>query len=85
MKGILSLSTSLRENIVTIAVADNGKGIPPDELEKLYDPFFTGKSGGMGLGLTSTKNIIDSHNAEIEVVSELNKGTTFFIHFKIAS
>jgi signal transduction histidine kinase len=83
--GVLSLSTTLKENTATIAIADNGKGIPADELEKLYDPFFTGKSGGMGLGLTSTKNIIDSHTAEIEVVSEVNKGTTFFIHFKIAS
>jgi len=39
----------------------------------------------MGLGLTSSKNILNSHNAEVQVVSELGKGTTFFILFKLAS
>jgi signal transduction histidine kinase len=83
-KGVLKINTSLADKTLTIAIADNGKGIPPADIGKLFDPFFTGKQSGMGLGLTSTKNILNSHNAQVEVKSELGVGTTFFIHFKLA-
>jgi PAS domain S-box-containing protein len=83
-KGILKVETSLHSKILTITISDNGKGIPAEYVTKLFDPFFTGKQSGMGLGLTSTKNILNSHSAQIEVTSELNKGTTFYIHFKLA-
>lgn len=81
--GILSVTASEKDSLITIA--DNGKGISPEEMEKLFEPFFTAKPTGMGLGLTSSKNILNSHNAEVQVVSELGKGTTFFILFKLAS
>ncbi|HZX74758.1 MAG TPA: ATP-binding protein, partial [Cyclobacteriaceae bacterium] len=74
----------LHEKIVTVSISDNGKGIAASDVGKLFDPFFTGKSTGMGLGLTSTKNILNSHSARVDVESELNKGTTFHIHFKLA-
>ncbi len=83
-EGILKVNASCQDDTITISVADNGKGIPAMDLKKLFDPFFTSKQNGMGLGLTSTKNIFNSHNAQIEVTSELNKGTTFCIHFKLA-
>ncbi len=83
-KGVLRIDVSVRENMLTLSIADNGKGIPAGEIGKLFDPFFTSKQSGMGLGLTSTKNILNSHNAQVEVKSELNKGTTFHIHFKLA-
>ncbi|MCE2995899.1 MAG: ATP-binding protein [Cyclobacteriaceae bacterium] len=83
-KGILKISTSQSAQLLTISIADNGKGISPDDIGKLFDPFFTGKKSGMGLGLTSTKNILNSHNALIDVRSHLGIGTTFFIHFKLA-
>jgi PAS domain S-box-containing protein len=83
-KGILKINTSLADRILTIAISDNGKGIPASDLGKLFDPFFTGKQSGMGLGLTSTKNILNSHSAQVEVKSEVGTGTTFFIHFKLA-
>jgi PAS domain S-box-containing protein len=82
--GVLKINSSLHEKVLTISVSDNGKGIPKEEIVKLFDPFFTSKQNGMGLGLTSTKNILNSHNAQIEVQSELNQGTTFFIIFKLA-
>ncbi|MBA4055947.1 MAG: hybrid sensor histidine kinase/response regulator, partial [Marivirga sp.] len=50
---------------------------------KLFDPFFTNKQDGMGLGLTSTKNILNSHNATIDVKSVINSGTTFCVYFKL--
>lgn len=83
-KGVLAIEVVLIDNIVTLTIADNGKGIPAGDIGKLFDPFFTGKETGMGLGLTSTKNILNSHSATIEVKSEEGRGTTFFIHFKLA-
>ncbi len=83
-KGVLKIDISISGKILTVAISDNGKGMPASDLGKLFDPFFTGKQSGMGLGLTSTKNILNSHSAQIEVKSELNKGTTFYINFKLA-
>ncbi len=83
-KGLLKIHTFSADRILTIAISDNGKGIPASDLGKLFDPFFTAKQNGMGLGLTSTKNILNSHSAKLEVNSELGKGTTFLIHFKLA-
>ncbi len=83
-KGVLKIDISISGKILTVAISDNGKGMPASDLGKMFDPFFTGKQSGMGLGLTSTKNILNSHSAQIEVKSELNKGTTFYINFKLA-
>lgn len=82
-RGILKIATDLQNGLLTVSISDNGKGIPPDEIEKLFDPFYTGKQGGMGLGLTSTKNILDSHTASVEVTSVPKEGTTFTIYFKM--
>lgn len=83
-KGKVKIDTTVNDQILTVAITDNGKGIPENNLNKLFDPFFTGKKKGMGLGLTSTKNILNSHSATIEVFSNVGKGTTFSIHFKLA-
>jgi PAS domain S-box-containing protein len=82
-RGVLKIATEMRDGFLLISIADNGKGIPPEEIEKLFDPFYTGKQGGMGLGLTSTKNILDSHTASVEVTSVPKQGTTFTIYFKM--
>jgi len=82
-KGILKTNTGREDGNLVVSIIDNGKGISADELEKLFDPFFTGKQGGMGLGLTSSKNILNSHNATIEVASTQSRGTTFHIFFKL--
>jgi len=82
-KSVLKICTELRDGFLLISIADKGKGIPPEEIEKLFDPFYTRKQGGMGLGLTSTKNILDSHTASVEVTSVPQQGTTFTIYFKM--
>jgi signal transduction histidine kinase len=84
-EGILTITTTYQDDAIIIEIADNGNGIPPSDLKRLFDPFFTSKQSGMGLGLTSTKNILNSHNAQMEVMSEEGKGTTFHIQFKVAS
>ncbi|MEZ0542336.1 hybrid sensor histidine kinase/response regulator [Fibrella arboris] len=66
---------------VCVIIRDNGSGIAPENIQRLFDPFFTGKQSGMGLGLTATQNIITSHRGHIEVDSEMGQGTTFKITF----
>lgn len=83
-RGELMVFVKLDSGHIIVTITDNGKGIPADDIEKLFDPFFTEKPGGMGLGLTSTKNIISSHNASIEVESTVGKGTSFIFYFKLA-
>jgi PAS domain S-box-containing protein len=80
-KGTLSLRTWQDIEQEYVAIEDNGHGIEASELDKLFDAFHTGKRGGMGLGLTSTQNIINSHKAKISVESEVEKGTCFTIAF----
>ena len=62
-----------------IEVSDNGKGIPDEQLEHIFEPFHTTKKEGTGLGLFITKQIIDGHGGKILVESELGKGTKFII------
>jgi signal transduction histidine kinase len=83
-KGILKLDVKRMDGLGVISITDNGKGIELDNLEKLFDPFYTNKEGGMGLGLTSTKNILNSHSATVEVKSRVNEGTSFYIYFKLS-
>lgn len=81
-KGIVKVKTGcVDDNRVYVEVADNGGGISDADRQRLFDPFFTGKSGGMGLGLTATQNIINSHKGSIEVESLLGHGTTFRLYF----
>ena len=81
-KGVLSVKTGCADgNRVFVEVSDNGGGINETDKARLFEPFFTGKSGGMGLGLTATQNIINSHKGSIEAESELGKGTTFRLYF----
>jgi nitrogen fixation/metabolism regulation signal transduction histidine kinase len=64
---------------IVISISDNGKGIAAGILPRIFDPYYTKKSKGTGLGLTLVKKLVDLNNAEIEVESEVGKGTTFII------
>ncbi|MDX2479222.1 MAG: cache domain-containing protein, partial [Desulfuromusa sp.] len=64
---------------VKICVQDQGIGVAPQHLDKIFDPYFSTKQQGSGLGLASCYSIINKHNGAISVASELNKGTTFTI------
>jgi signal transduction histidine kinase len=81
-RGEVSIKTKLTEEECIIVILDNGLGIEQDQLSELFDPFYTGKKKGLGLGLTSTLSILNSHGANIEVKSELGQGTKFTITFK---
>jgi signal transduction histidine kinase len=79
--GRLTVSLSQTPNNYQVTIRDNGKGIPEEYLSKLFEPFFTLKKNGMGLGLAASYSIIQSHKARIRVETELNKGTQFIISF----
>jgi signal transduction histidine kinase len=83
-KGKLVIKILHKDGTVVVEITDNGKGIAKEDITKLFDPFFTVKQNAMGLGLTSTKNILNSHGAEIDVKSEIGAGTTFYIYLKTA-
>jgi len=65
-----------------VSIDDNGSGISEENIAKLFEPYFTSKSNGMGLGLAATLNIFQSHTALIEVQSKINQGTSFIINLK---
>jgi two-component system, sporulation sensor kinase E len=62
---------------ITVEIADNGTGISKDKISKIFDPFYTTKESGSGLGLAVTQKIILDHHGKIEVESEVGKGTEF--------
>ncbi len=64
---------------VTITIEDNGAGIPKDKLEQIFEPNFTTKNSGMGLGLTMVRKMIEEYKGEISVKSEVGKKTKFVI------
>ncbi len=75
------ISAGLEEgNYVEISVKDNGIGIPEQYLSRLFDPYFTTKEKGSGLGLATSYSIIKNHGGLIDVKSELGKGSTFFVY-----
>jgi signal transduction histidine kinase len=68
---------------VELAIQDSGVGIPPEDIDKLFDPFFSTKEGGIGLGLSIAHRIIDQHHGKIEVESTPEKGTLFTISLPV--
>jgi signal transduction histidine kinase len=70
---------------VELTVLDSGVGIPQGDLEKLFDPFFSTKEGGIGLGLSIAHRIIDQHHGKIEVESTPGKGTLFTISLPVST
>ena len=71
------------DNQVKIAVTDNGKGISEENKARIFEPKFTTKSSGMGLGLPIIKNIIENYNGTINFESQKGSGTTFIVMFPI--
>ncbi len=83
-KGILKIKIKSFSEEYFVEIEDNGSGISEENMHRLFEPYFTSKRNGMGLGLASTLNIIQSHNGHIDVKSEVGVGTTFLIGFKTA-
>jgi signal transduction histidine kinase len=80
-KGKLKLVTRSINGKCVIEIEDNGIGIGKEQLKDIFTPYFTGKAGGLGLGLSATSDILNSNHASVEVQSEEGKGTRFILSF----
>ena len=80
-KGELDIDIETSNFIHKVMIRDNGCGIPEENLSRLFEPYFTSKRNGMGLGLAATLNILQSHKAHIDLSSAVGEGTTFVITF----
>ncbi len=78
-KLIINIDLENRTNHIRLTIEDNGEGIPPNKINRIFEPNFTSKSNGMGLGLTMVKKMIEDYKGTIEVKTEVNRGTKFII------
>jgi PAS domain S-box-containing protein len=77
--GRLSVASSAEGGRVTVTIADTGSGMPPEVLSRLFEPLFSTKQGGTGLGLSVAKMLVEGSGGTIEAQSEAGKGSTFTI------
>lgn len=77
--GVLRIEARQEDTFIEIAVTDSGEGIQPENMKKLFQPLFTTKSRGIGLGLAIAGKLTEANGGRIEVASELGKGTTFTV------
>lgn len=82
--GVLEIDIETADSLHTVIIKDNGCGIPEENISRLFEPYYTSKRNGMGLGLAATLNILQSHKAQIDVTSVVSAGTTFTISFPAA-
>lgn len=82
--GILEVATNGEDNKCVVEITDNGYGMTEEQLNNLFEPYFTTKPDGNGLGLTNTQNIILNHKGAVNVISKPGVGTSFVIKFNFA-
>ncbi len=75
--GFLDIATNAKTDFITVTVSDSGQGILPENLNKIFEPYFTTKHDGTGLGLTIAYKIIKEHGGDISVYSDFGMGTSF--------
>jgi signal transduction histidine kinase len=81
--GTLQIGVEIDKSEALIQFIDNGSGIPNEQINRIFDPFFSTKANGTGLGLFVSYGIIQGHHGTIEVKSKVNNGTTFTIRLPI--
>ncbi len=74
--GTLTISTEKKDGNLMLSIGDTGKGVPKENLSKIFEPFFTTKESGLGLGLATTKRIIEEHGGKISLQSDDGSGST---------
>ena len=77
--GVIRLSTLREVDTISVQIADNGAGIPADQINKIFTPFYTTKEEGSGLGLAFAQRIVKDHGGVISVASVEGKGATFLV------
>jgi PAS domain S-box-containing protein len=82
--GVITISIRQEAPHYKVFINDNGGGIPEENVSRIFEPYFTSKTNGFGLGLAATWNILQSHRAGIDVNSQLGEGTSFMLTFEEA-
>ena len=82
---IISIRTSRVEKFAQLSVSDRGSGIPEDKLKEVFEPFFTSKAEGMGMGLSIARTIIEAHNGLISAKNRDHGGASFRIRLPLVS
>jgi PAS domain S-box-containing protein len=82
--GVITISIRHEIPHYKVFINDNGGGIPEENISRIFEPYFTSKTNGFGLGLAATWNILQSHRAGIDVNSQLGEGTSFMLTFEEA-
>ena len=82
-RGVLRISSRLSDEYIEIMVSDTGRGIPEDKIKFVFDPFFTSKIYGPGLGLTFARRVVQEHKGTISVESKPGKGATFTVRLPL--
>ncbi len=85
IKSGIPIEGAQNDSKIRVVIADTGQGIPPDRLQRIFDPFYTTKEKGLGLGMAITHRIIEDHKGTIDVQSQVDMGTTFTIHLPIGA
>jgi signal transduction histidine kinase len=85
--GHLSLSSTLEDGKLKVSISDDGPGIPPEKVNRVFDPFYTTKDvgEGTGLGLSICHGIIREHGGEIYVESGQGRGATFIVELPVGN
>ena len=76
-------SESILKKEIQVRVKDNGKGLDPEQQQKILTPFYTTKANGMGMGLSISRSLIEAHEGRLHFNSQLEKGTTFYFTLPI--
>ncbi len=83
--GVLRVTLAEERKMAVLRIVDEGVGIPPEIREKIFDLYFTTKSGGSGIGLAMTYRILQLHHGSVEVQSKVGRGTEFSLRIPLAA
>jgi signal transduction histidine kinase len=80
----ISIRTSRVDKFAELSVSDRGPGVPEDKLKSVFDPFYTSKAEGMGMGLSIARTIVEAHNGQIWAQNRVHGGASFRIRLPLA-
>jgi signal transduction histidine kinase len=83
-QGIVKVAVSEQDEMLCLRITDEGPGIEPQDLVRVFQPFYSTKLRGFGLGLAACKQIVDAHGGKMEIESAPGKGTTFRVYLPLA-